>query len=153
MSACEQHHLRWLCLWSREGGEGRISCTGHGHKSHPFNQAGDTWLLHIRSHLRGQGHLPGVSHSSLGMCPGGSIIHTQEDTAWHVCSGLPELLPALASSTDIQSQPYTAGFMCCFHGVGKKTIPGSPTVPQGRAGAGAQTHTAASRLGQARGSA
>lgn len=74
MSACEQPHLRCLCFWRREGGEGRIPCRGHGHKSHPFNQAGDTWLLHIRSHLWGQGHLPGVSHSSLGICPGGQCL-------------------------------------------------------------------------------
>lgn len=75
-------------LVSREGGEGRIPYRSH--KSHPLpgRRCGC---------CRSDSELPlGSGTPSRGflflLCPGGSIIHPQEqeDTAWHVCSGLSE---------------------------------------------------------------
>lgn len=61
MPAYEQPQLRSSCLWGREGGEGRTPCRSHSHKSHPFSQAGDTWLLQI-----GLGATPGVRATCQG---------------------------------------------------------------------------------------
>lgn len=90
VSACEQPHLRCICLWRREGGRGR--------QDPPASEATATNPIpSARQETRGccrSGSEPplgsGVSYSSLGICPGGSTTRTQEqeDAAWHGCSGL-----------------------------------------------------------------
>lgn len=111
----------------REGKAGSPCLRSHSHKSHPFSQAGDTWLLQVRlgatsgvgGFLLLPGNLPRWEHHSHPGAGGRSLARLLRASLGTEGS---------LSSCDIQSQPYPAGSACSFHEVGTKTIPGSPTA-------------------------